>query len=383
MRATRAVIYQDSIRENILTIKSLVKPETKLCVAVKADGYGCGAVTAARIAEAAGAEYLAVATAEEGAELRENGITAEILLLGLCAPEDFPLLIECNVTPTLFDSEYIGAFADAAGRKAATGGRRNVFLAVDTGMGRIGCRPEEAADRAAQIAGSGSLRLGGMMTHFAAADSTAPDDRAYTARQFRSFQEAVGAVRKRGIEPGIRTCANSAAILDAPELQLDMVRPGIIVYGCYPGQITERYLDEKGTPVRLKQVMQLETQVVSLRRFRKGQSASYGRTWTAERDTVVAVLPVGYADGLLRRCVPGLRVAIRGRSYPVCGRICMDQCMVDVGPEPDVERWDTAVLFGSKERGALADATDIAELTGTISYEVLASVSKRVPRVLA
>ncbi len=399
MRCTKAVIYQDNLRGNLAAIRRFVRPETKICVAVKADGYGCGAVTAAKVASECGADFLAVATVGEGVELRRNGVSTPVLLLSLCTKDETADLVRYKITPLVFDSEMIRAVSAAAAScsasraPAASGGgvpsgaeagrRFGVFLAVDTGMGRIGCAPDEAAKTAAEIEASGSLRLAGMITHFAVSDSTRSDDRLYTERQFADFQSAVACVRRAGIDPGICSCSSSAATLDRPEMQLDMVRPGIAVYGYYPDRITRGYLAEKGTPADLKPVMQLETEIVAIRRFRAGSSVSYGRTWTAGTDTDIAVLPIGYADGLLRRCSPGLEVSVNGRLYPVRGRICMDQCMIDIGPDnPDVRRWDKAVIFGPKEGGALRDAADIAELTDTIPYEIMTAVTKRVERVV-
>lgn len=382
MRCTKAVIYKGNLRHNILSVKKLLEQETKLCCAVKADGYGCGAVLAARTAQECGAEYLAVATSKEAAELRQNGITAKILLLSLCSKQEFPELITHSVTPLLFDSEMIQAYNSECAEKSSAE-KHPVFLAVDTGMGRIGCLPDDAADTAKEIACCKNLYLAGVITHFAVSDSIAEENKAYTLQQFFRFQKAIDAIKNAGINPGIRTCANSAAAIVFPEMQLDMVRPGIVLYGCYPGDITESYLQSNGIPLELRPVMQLETEVVAIRHFSQGNSVSYGRTWTAGGETDVAVLPVGYADGLLRRCSPGLRVAINGKHYPVVGRICMDQCMVDIGPNnKDVKRWDKAILFGPKESGAYTDASGVAELTGTISYEVMTAVSKRVERIV-
>lgn len=382
MRCTKALIFKENLKHNILAVKKLLKPDTKICCAVKADGYGCGAVLAARTAQECGADYLAVATADEAAELRKNGITAHILLLSLCTKQEFPELIENNVTPLIFDSEMIQAYNKAAAQKK-TQEKQPVFLAIDTGMGRIGCLPDEAAAVAQEISECSNIALSGVITHFAVADSITKENRLYTEEQFRRFMQAVHSIEAAGINPGIRTCANSAAAVSLPQMQLDMVRPGIVIYGYYPDAVTEKYLAENGINLSLKPVMQLETEVVAIRRFTPGRSVSYGRTWTSSTETDIAVLPIGYADGLLRRNSPGLLVTINGRPYPVIGRICMDQCMVDIGlNNPDVKRWDKAIIFGPKESGAVMDASDIAEMTGTISYEIMTAVSKRVPRII-
>lgn len=260
----------------------------------------------------------------------------------------------------------------------------SVHLAVDTGMGRIGCYPDEAGEAAQIVADTGVLSLGGVCTHFSAADSALPDDIDYTRRQYDRFLQAVENIRKRGLDTGIRHCANSAVTLCHPEMHLDMCRPGIIVYGYYPGQMNRSYFEARGESDFLEPVMELVSKVAVLRRFRNGGCVSYGRTWKAEEDTTIGVLPVGYGDGLFRRmgeCEGGLKVSINGRQYPVRGRICMDQCMVDLGSDGGgVRRWDEAVIFGP-EGLAAQSAQEIADATGTISYEITCGVSKRVPRV--
>ena len=379
MRSTRAVIYLDNLRNNIQSIRRAVKPGTRMCVTVKANAYGHGAVTVAKTVLACGVEYLAVATVDEGRELRDGGITAPVLLFSLCTPEEAADVVACGLTPFVTDEAYCALFEQAA---AAAGVTCTVHLAVDTGMGRIGCMPDQAADVAAYIQKCSHLKLGGMCTHFAFADNVQQEGRQYTERQIAAFTHAVESVRNAGIDPGIRHCSSSAALLEYPDMQLDMVRPGIIVYGYYPDEVDAAYLAAAGRPLDIRPVMAFETQVVAVRHFEPGASVSYGRTWTADVPTDIAVLPAGYADGLLRRCSPGLQVAVNGSAYPVRGRICMDQCMVDIGNgNSRVKRWDKAVIFGPRESGALQTADDIARSTGTISYEILTGISRRVPRV--
>ena len=377
-RCTKATIYKDNLEYNLNQIRKYVKKNVKLCVAVKADGYGHNAVLTAQIAEKVGAEFVAVATVEEGIELRDGGIKCGILLLSLCTPSEMPALFEYKITPLVFGKDYIQLIADAAKREGYSGYK--VHLAVDTGMGRIGCYPEEAGEQAAFIESCG-LKLGGMCTHFAVSDSLSPENIDFTKEQFAAFKAAVEGVKVRGIEPGICSCGASAALLNDEDMQFDMVRPGIITYGYYPDEITKEYLEKTGRHFDIKPVLSLETKVVAIRRFPAGKSVSYGRTWVADKETDIAVLPIGYADGLLRRFSPGLEVTINGKNYPVRGRICMDQCMVEIGKDnPDVKVFDTAVIFGPKESGALNTAEDLARLGNTISYEVLTALSKRVRR---
>ena len=379
MRCTKAIVYKDFIRHNIRQIKSTLNCKTKLCCAVKADGYGCGSLTTAKIAQEEGCEYLAIATIDEGIELRNNNISAKLLLLSLCTPDELEYLCKYNITPTLYDSQLVKDFDKVCEKNSTT---QDVFLAVDTGMGRIGCYAEEAPSMAKFICQEcKNLNLAGVITHFAVSDSISDANIKYTKEQAKRFESAIDGIKALGIDPGIRTCASSAAAMAFPELQMDMVRPGIIIYGYYPDQITKQYLAERNIEIDLKPVMQFESQVVSIKHFKKGMSISYGRTWVCPEDTDIAIIPAGYADGLLRRNSPGMEVTINGKPYPIRGRICMDQCMVDIGQNnKDVKRWDKVIFFGPKEKGALKDANDVANETGTISYEVMTSLSKRVVR---
>ncbi|MBR6154893.1 MAG: alanine racemase, partial [Treponema sp.] len=309
-----------------------------------------------------------------------NGIKAPILLFSLCDPEEIKTAVENDITPFVFDAEYIDLFAEEAKRQNKKA--YPVHLAVDTGMGRIGCLEDEAAKMARHIAETKVLVQEGTMTHFALSDDKASSSIEYTKLQFQKFQQAIQSIRNEGLNPGICHCANSAASLDLPETHLDMIRPGIIVYGYDAGDVNSQYLKEKETPIELKPVMTLCTKVSAIKEFKKGMSVGYGRTWIADRDTKIAVLPVGYGDGFVRRfSTSGIQVSINGKSYPIRGRICMDQCMIELGPDTDVKRWDTVVLFGCKSDGAVMTAQDIADKTGTISYEITTVLTRRVPRV--
>ena len=405
MRLTFAEIYIKNFEANVKAIKKFVKPGVKICCSVKADAYGHGAVPCAKAAVKCGADFLAVATVGEGIELREAKIKAPILLLSYCSPSEMADLVKFNITPFVGDEEYIG-FLERAVQKAAAktdacaaaGKAKNaekcsqdqkaaakkfaVHLAVDSGMGRVGCLPSDAAALAKRIASSKFLCLGGMCTHFASADGTSARDRSYAKKQRDVFAAAVESVKAAGIKPGIVHASASAALMDKPEWQFDMVRPGIILYGYYPDKITEKHLRAKKTPLVVKPVMALVTGISALRPFKKGMSVSYGSTWTAAKDTTIGVLPIGYADGLLRRQAGTLKVSVGGKLYPVRGRICMDQCMVDLGSAKGIKRFDRAVIFGPKESCALLTADDLARAAGTISYEILTCVGKRVERVL-
>ena len=385
MTPTIAKIYIENLRHNLKQIRSRIACGVKMCVAIKADAYGHGAVRCAKEAVACGADFLSVARVQEGAELRESGITVPLLMLSLCGRDEVSELVANDLTPLVFDFDYIKMIESEAKKRGKK--KYPVHLAVDTGMGRIGCLPEECVPLAKYVSESEYLSLGGVCTHFSVADSDKEDDRKYTRMQFERFVFATESIRNAGINPGIRHCANSAATLDNPEMHLDMCRPGIIVYGYYPDELDRDYFCRKGSDIELKPVMALSTRVVAIRDFEAGRSISYGRKWTSEKKTKIAVLPIGYADGFFRRfskacgVCEGIDVAIGGKSYPVRGRICMDQCMVELGEDSGVERWSEAVIFGPEESGALQTAQKLADETGTIPYEITCGVGKRVPRV--
>ncbi len=347
----------------------MLPANTALCVPVKADAYGHGAVPIARTALSRGATHLAVATVGEGTELREAGIGAPILLLGIPHPDELSELAAASLEAFVTDGEY----ADILARAARDAGRTlSVHLKIDSGMGRIGCSCEEAALLAAKISGTTGLILAGVATHLPVADSRAEGDLRFTERQIGRFLDAVESIKKAGIDPGIVHAANSGGILQHPSSHLDLARPGIITYGYLPDPALARLID-------LKPVMELETAIAAIKPVLAGTTVSYGRTWTAERDTVIATIPIGYGDGLPRRASPGLFVGIEGAAYPVVGRICMDQCMVDLGPDSRARRWDRVTVFGPAP--APMSAADVASLVGTIPYEITCNVNKRVPRV--
>lgn len=380
-RCTKAIIYKENLKHNILQIKNHLAEGTKLCIAVKADGYGHNAILTAKIAEDCGAEYLAVATVDEGIELRDAGIDAHILLLSLCTPAEFSDLFKYKITPLVYSPEYINELSVKADKYYKSNEKFEVHLAVDTGMGRIGCYPEEAGKEALLINNTKHLVLGGVCTHFAVSDSLEESNVDFTKEQYQNFTNAISNIKKEGINPGICSCSNSAAIMNNKDMHFDMVRAGIITYGYYADDISKEYLMSKNNDFDLKPVMAFKTKVLSIRKFPKGKSISYGRTWVCPEDTNIAILPVGYADGLLRRFSPGLEVTINGKNYPVRGRICMDQCMVDLGPDnTDVKLFDDVWIFGPKECGALNTAEELAAIGKTISYEVLTSIGKRVKK---
>ena len=335
-------------------------------MAVKADAYGHGIVEVGCAAANAGVDYLAVATVDEGLELREADIDLPILLYSLATPGEMEAVVSNSITPILSDRNQINDYNNEARRQAA---ELPVHIKIDTGMGRIGCRPEQAVVLAKAVVDADALTLGGVSTHFAGADMA---DTAYTTRQMRRFDEAVAAIRGAGIEPGIVHAANSGGVVAHPDSWYDMVRPGILAYGYPPSP-------QQSGIVEVRPVMELVSRVVFIKEVRAGESVSYGMTWTAPSTTHIGTVPAGYGDGYNRLLSNRGDVSIDGVRYKIVGRVCMDQFMVDLGPVLSVERYQEVVLFGA-ERGA-PDAAELAALCETIPYEITCNVSKRVPRV--
>ncbi|MDR1099918.1 MAG: alanine racemase [Treponema sp.] len=364
MRATQALIHLDRFCRNLRAVRERIGPGRRICVPVKADAYGHGAIRIAETALAAGASHLAVAAVSEGAELRGAGIQGPILLLSQALPEEIPEILQYRLTPLVSDREFTGALAQAA---CGAGIRCPVHLKIDTGMGRLGCLPAEAPGLAAGIAAQKSLEYAGTATHLAVADSGLPGDMAFTGEQLRRFREAVEHIRAGGIEPGIVHAANSGGFLLHEDSWFDMVRPGILLYG----------YNLTGTDFIAEPVMELRTKVTFIKKVHQGESLSYGRTWVSPRDTWIATLPIGYGDGLSRLLSGNWQVLVRDRLYPLVGRFCMDQCMADLGPETDISRWEEVTIFG----GSAPSAADMAARLRTIPYEITCNINKRVPRV--
>ena len=372
MRATKAIIHLDNLAYNIKQIKEKLAPKTKICLPVKADAYGHGAVRTAIAAIRAGVSYLAVASVQEGIELREAGIVAPIISLSLPILEEIDSIIEYKLEPLVIDEAFINELNRAAEAQHKTVA---VHLKIDTGMSRIGCQPAEAVKLATQIVRAKHLRLQGVATHFAVADSDAAQDKAFTQLQLDIFTAAVEAIKKTGISIPLVHAANSGAVQKQPEARFDMVRPGLLAYGYLPIQEDP---DSSGA-LHVKPVMELITQVVLIKQIRAGTCVSYGRDWTAQEDTYIATLPIGYADGLRRALSPGLKVRIGNEFFPVVGKICMDQCMINLGAHPWVQRWDEVRIFGPNPQDNTAQT--LADIAGTIPYEITCGIHKRVPRV--
>ncbi len=370
---TWAEISMDALDHNYRTLRALLPPGCRFLGVVKANGYGHGAVPLARRLQGLGAEYLAVACLPEAAELRRAGITLPILILGASEPEQAAELVDLDITQAVSSPELAKALSDAAG---AAGKRAKVHLKLDTGMSRLGLLArdtEQAAADAEAILSLPHLHAEGVFTHFAVSDTDGEGDEDYTMLQFTRFLDVLELMKsKYGREFEIRHCANSGAVLRYPCTHLDMVRPGIALYGHYPDPACEG-LDGPG----LEPLMTLKTRVTAVREFPAGTPVSYGRTSSfGPEGGRTAVLPIGYADGLHRVLSNRMSVLLGGRITPVKGRICMDMCMASLAPDQNVKPGDVAEVWGPD-----LPVERAAALAGTIQYEMLCAVAPRVPRI--
>jgi alanine racemase len=368
VRPTLVEVDLSAIAANVAEACRLAGHGTEVMAIVKADAYGHGAVPVARAALRAGASWLGVATPEEAVPLRAARVASPILVLGPIAPEQAELVAIHALEQCVSDP----AQAEALDRAARASGRTlSLHLKVDTGMGRVGLPSGRVRWAAEKIRALSSVRLSGLMTHFADAEAEEP---AFAREQLRRFAEAEQALRHAGANRLIRHAANSAALLCLPESRLDLVRPGIMLYGYDPRG--RHYAAESV----LRPALRFRTLISQIAAVPRGASVSYGRTFVAPRDLIVATLPVGYADGWGRLLSNRGQVLIRGRRVPIVGRVCMDMTMVDVTDLPEVRVGDEVVLIGRQGAEDIT-ADEVAELQGTISYEVLCRIGPRVPRV--
>ena len=374
LKRTWADISLDNLEYNYRSIRAHLPQGTKFLGVMKADAYGHGAVPVSRALADLGAEYLAVSNLEEAVQIRRGEVRLPILILGYTPAEYAANMIFLDITQEVHSLEYARELNEAL---AGTNYILNVHLKLDTGMTRIGFFAydhERTLPELLEVCGLPHLHVEGVFTHFCVADSKAQEDEAFTRTQYARFTAMLDALAAHGIRPELRHCASSGATILYPELALDMVRPGIATYGHAPSEDAEGILD-------LRPLMTVRTTVAQLREIPAGTSISYGRTYTAERDMRVAVLPIGYADGLLRGLSGKVSFRIRGKMARSVGRICMDMCMVDVSEIPGVRVGDEAALFGYDTDGTLLPCERIAQQAGTISYEILCGISKRIPRI--
>lgn len=374
IKRTWAEIDLDAVEHNFKAIKAHIG-DTKICCVVKADGYGHGAVKLAKLYSELGADFFAVSNIDEALELRASGIKEPVLILGYTPVSLAKILAENNISQAVYGLDYAKALSAEAVKAGVT---INIHIKIDTGMSRIGfmCQsfPEDNAsvDEIAQACALEGLKPCGIMAHFAVSDD-GEDGREYTLAQLDAFNYTVKALSDRGIRFSVIHHANSGAVEYYKDSHLSMVRAGIILYGLAPNPALD-------SAIELIPAMSFKSTVAFVKKLRKGSTVSYGRTFTAERDMTVATVPVGYADGYFRCLSKDGYVTIKGKKAKILGRVCMDQTVVDVTDIDDVKIGDEVVLF-SKGKDNTPTASELATIAGTINYEIVCAVSKRVPRV--
>lgn len=374
LRRTWAQINLDAIENNIFQIRSLLRPGCLLCATVKADCYGHGyAFTASSMCEA-GADWFSVSNLAEALQLRRSGITKPVLILGYTPPENVKELVYNDISQAVFSYDYAEALSYYAKKDNVT---INAHIKVDTGMSRIGFRYQDSVedadviDEIARVCTLEGINPEGIFTHFACVDTE--NGELFTRLQYELFCTCVDSLKQLGIEFSIRHCSNSAAILSFPEMNFDMVRAGLILYGHYPSKYVRR-------PIKLLPVMELKSVISMVKSVPAGTPFSYGGTAVSASDRVVATVPIGYADGYPRCASNKMYILVNGKKAPILGNVCMDQMIIDVTGIDGVKAGTQVTVFGS-DNGAYLDVGEIAEKAGTINYEILCSLSRRVPRV--
>lgn len=366
----RADIDLDAVLYNMESMHKKLKPGTKIAAVVKADGYGHGAVEISRVLE--NLPYLwgyAVATSNEAMQLVEAGRKKPIIILGLSFPEQFEEIVENDLRPAVCTYETAQALSDIAAEKNKV---CRIHIKVDTGMSRIGFQvTPESADTVARISKLPNIMIEGIFTHFARADESS---KAPAYEQFKQFEKMIAMVEEKGVQIPLKHCSNSAGIVEVPECNMDMVRAGITLYGLWPSEEVDK------TKISLKPVMSLRSRVAYVKELLPGRQISYGGTFTVKKKMTVATVPVGYGDGYARGLSNKGWVLIKGQKAPICGRVCMDQCMVDVTDIPGVKIGDTVTLLG-KDADEEITMEQLGELSGRFNYEFACLITPRVPRI--
>lgn len=364
---TTAEVDLEALAYNYNQLRRFASPSVKFLAVVKADAYGHGAIPVAKKLEELSTDFLGVARVQEGVELRNGGITKPILVLSGVYQEEVEEVLAYQLTPLVYRWEIAEALSVAAGKR---GKKIPLHIKVDTGMGRIGVLAEEVAVFADRVRKLENLEIEGIASHLSTADE---GDSAFAEEQLERFSRAIEEMKKLDIDPPFRHIANSAALVNLPAAHFTVVRPGIMLYGSYPAPS----LKDK---ISLRQVMSWKSRIADLKKLPAGYPISYGRTFITQRPSLIAAIPVGYADGYHRLFSNRGEVLIKGMRAPVVGRVCMDWTMVDVTAIAGVEVGDEVVLMGSQS-GQEITPEEMGGWIGTISYEILCSVGKRVPRV--
>lgn len=369
IRAAWAEVDLDALAHNMREVKRLATKGALVTAVIKADGYGHGAKKIAQTLLDNGADRFAIAVLDEGIELRRSGFKVPILVLGFTDKERAEEVIANDLEQACYSWDLAEALSKEASRQGKT---VKVHIKVDTGMGRIGLQPnEDSVQLIKKISQLPNLVIEGIFTHFAVADAV---DKAYTEGQYEKFNWICNRLEKENVKINARHCGNSATIIDLPNMHMNMVRAGIMLYGLKPSD--EVMLDK----LELKQVMSLKVRITHVKEIEAGQSVSYGRRFIAERKSKIASMPIGYADGYTRMLSGKAEALVKGKRVPVVGRICMDQCMIDVTDIENVAVGDEVVLFGKQGEGFI-HIDELADKLGTINYEIVCMISKRVPRV--
>ena len=365
-----AEIDLDALKYNMESIKNAVSDTAKIVAVIKTDGYGHGAIPIATVLEKEERIWgYAVATAEEADILRKAGMKKQILILGAVFPYAYPMLIQDQVRMTVFSYEMAKELSDAAGQLHETA---KVHIKLDTGMRRIGFQPnEEAIEEIKKIAALPNLELEGIFTHFAKADEK---DKTSANQQLETYRTFVAQLKKEGIVFPLYHCSNSAGITDMPEANMDMVRAGIILYGLMPSD------EIRKDTVPLKPLMSLKSHVVHVKKVPPMTGVSYGHTYITPKECVLATVPVGYGDGYPRSLSNKGYVLIHGKQAKICGRVCMDQFMVDVTDIPEVKVGDTVTLLGRDGEETIT-GEQLGDLSGRFNYELVCDMGKRIPRL--
>jgi alanine racemase len=372
-RATRAEINLKAFRHNLQTLRKYLDPKIQIMAVVKADGYGHGAVPCARTAVESGADYLGAGVIEEGIELRENGLNAPILILASIFPDEAEDLVKHNLETILCSEPLARELSKEAVKQNKT---VSIHIKVDTGMNRLGISPEKLPQLLEQIHDFKNLKIEAVSTHFSSADG---EDLSITRKQLEKFQTALAFLKKSGVQTPMVHSANSSALFKFPESRFNMVRPGLILYGALPSPSLQTVFDREENLSPFQPVMQWKTQVILVKSIAKGQSVSYSGSHTTQRDSQIATLPIGYADGLHRLLSNKMDVLIQGQRAPQIGNICMDMILIDVTDIPNVQAGDEVVIFG-RQGDQVIPVEEMALKGQTIPYEILCNVGKRVPR---
>ncbi len=374
LKRSWAEIRLSAVQHNYRAVREKLADGCRVMAVVKADGYGHGDVQVATVLQRAGTDWFGVSNLDEAIHLREGGITKPILILSYTPPVEAARLAQYGITQTLIDGDYAACLNKAA---AAAGVTVDCHIKLDTGMSRVGFfYHDEATDRAVldQIVTACTLpqlSVSGIFTHFAMADEEHGEP--FTRRQFALFQTAVETLKEHGVTFALKHCCNSAATLRFPDMHLDMVRPGIVLYGLSPSAFLRGVAP-------LNPVMTLKTVAAQVKTVPSGTAVSYGHIHTADTDAVIATVPLGYADGYPRSLSNTATMLVGGHRAPLVGRVCMDQSLLDVTNIPDVTAGMPITVFG-QDGDAVLSADDVAALAGTIGYEIICCIGKRVPRV--